>query len=91
MKYDTLRITPTEREKLEKMARFRSGRAEGVQRARLVLVASRYRGSKPRVRTAALEARMAKTPEAPRDGSTHWSTRRLAAELDVSHMIQTRM
>jgi transposase len=128
MKHETLRISPTERKRLEKMVRLRSARAELVQRARLVLMlaagdtyeviqkslgcaspfitrwkrrflkdrirglSSRYRGSKPRVRTAALEAKiLAKTRNGPQDGSTHWSTRRLAAELGVSHMMVARV
>jgi transposase len=43
---------------------------------------SRYVGGRPRVRTAALEAKiLEKTRSQPADGSTHWSTRKLGAEL----------
>ncbi len=43
------------------------------------------------MRTAALEAKiLARTREAPSDGSTHWSTRKLGAELGVSHMMGAR-
>lgn len=39
-----------------------------------------------------MEARiLAKTRQKPRDGSTHWSTRKLAAELGVSHMMVARV
>src|SRR5712691_4271007 len=43
---------------------------------------SRHQGQKPTVLTAALEARiLAKTQQRPPDGSTHWSTRKLARVL----------
>ncbi len=42
--------------------------------------------------TAALEARILEaTRQSPADGSTHWSTRRLAAKLGVSHMRVARV
>jgi hypothetical protein len=42
--------------------------------------------------TPALEARILEaTRKAPPDGSTHWSTRKLAAELGVSHMRVARV
>lgn len=128
MKHEALRITPTERRKLEKLVRLRSGRAELVQRARLVLMlsagrtyaevektigcsspyvtrwkrrflkdrirglSSRYVGGQPRVMNAKLEARVLnKTRIKPSDGSTHWSTRKLAAELGISHMMVARV
>src|SRR3954464_14169752 len=51
--------------------------ADGVQGLR-----SRHQGSKPRVLTPRLEARiLARTRQAPSDGSTHWSTRKLAKAL----------
>jgi hypothetical protein len=50
------------------------------------------RDGPPLKRTAQLEARiLAKTRQKPRDGSTHWSTRKLAAELGVSHMMVARV
>lgn len=41
----------------------------------------------PRVEPRILEA----TRRAPADGSTHWSTRKLAAHLGVSHMRVVRV
>jgi transposase len=58
--------------------RFLVDRVDGLR--------SRHRGSKPRVRTPTLEARiLARTRHAPPDGSTHWSTRKLAKALHVTH------
>jgi transposase len=55
-------------------------------------LASRYVGGQPRVRTAALEAKiLEKTRTQPKDGSTHWSTRKLGVELGVSHMMVARV
>jgi transposase len=46
----------------------------------------RYCGSTPTVLTPAMEARiLAKTREAPPDGSTHWSTRKLGRLLKIHH------
>lgn len=128
MKHERLRITPTERRKLQKLARLRSARAEMVQRARLILMLaegktyveveqalgcsspyitrwkrrfeesryrglhSRYVGGRPRVLTPALEAKiLERTRSKPRDGSTHWSTRKLGDEVGVSHMMVARV
>jgi len=58
--------------------RFLADRVEGLQ--------ARYRGQPPTVLTAAMEARiLAKTRQAPPDGSTHWSTRKLGRLLNISH------
>jgi hypothetical protein len=47
---------------------------------------SRHQGQRPTVLTPALEARiLAKTPQRPPDGSTHWSTRKLARVLKIHH------
>lgn len=47
---------------------------------------SRHRGSKPRVMTPRLEARILnRTRQSPSDGSTHWSTRKLAKALNITH------
>lgn len=47
---------------------------------------SRHQGQKPTVLTPALEARiLAKTQQRPTDGSTHWSTRKLARVLKIHH------
>ena len=58
--------------------RFLAQRLEGLR--------PRYRGSVPTVLTPATEARiLAKTREAPPDGSTHWSTRKLGRLLQIHH------
>jgi transposase len=58
--------------------RFLAERLEGLQ--------ARYRGQPPTVLTPAMEARiLTKTREAPPDGSTHWSTRKLGRLLQISH------
>src|SRR5262252_6092598 len=47
---------------------------------------SRHKGQKATVLTPALEARiLAKTQQRPPDGSTHWSTRKLARVLNIHH------
>jgi transposase len=52
---------------------------------RLAGLASRYRGNQHRRRTAATEARILElTRRGPTDGSTHWSSYRLAKEVGVS-------
>ena len=64
--------------------RFQSERLSGLY--------ARYRGSKPRVRTVRTEARvLAWTQKKPTDGTTHWSTRRLARKLGVNHMLVARV
>ncbi len=48
----------------------------------------RHKGSQATVLTPALEAKiLAKTRQKPTDGSTHWSTRKLARELGIRHQI----
>jgi len=60
-------------------ARFQSHRLAGLD--------SRYAGRKAWVITPRLEARvLAMTREAPPDGSTHWSSRKMARELGISHV-----
>ncbi len=52
---------------------------------------ARHRGSKPRALTPAMEARILSwTQKKPTDGTTHWSTRRLAKRLEVNHMLVAR-
>lgn len=59
---------------------------------RLAGLAAKYRGQPARVRTPAMEARiLAKTQQRPPDGSTHWSTRKLAKVLGVSHVLVARV
>ncbi len=64
--------------------RFLEGRVAGLE--------GRYRGNTPTVLTPALEARiLAWTRKPPTDGSTHWSTRKLAAALKLrSHTFVQR-
>jgi transposase len=46
----------------------------------------RHKGSQPRAATAAVQARVARrVQQKPPDGSTHWSCRKLAADLGMSH------
>ena len=53
---------------------------------------SRHRGQVPLRHTAQAEARILEaTRRAPPDGSTHWSTRKLAIHLGVSHMRMARV
>lgn len=53
---------------------------------RLAGLASRHYSQPPSVLTPAMEARiLAKTRQAPPDGSTHWSTRKLGRLLDINH------
>ncbi len=52
----------------------------------------RHLGQLATVLTPELEARILEaTRRAPTDGSTHWSTRKLAAHLDISHMMVARV
>lgn len=65
-------------------ARFAAERLAGLY--------SRHRGQPPIVLTPKLEARLLEfTRRGPQDGSTHWSTRRLATVLGVSHMMVARV
>lgn len=53
---------------------------------------ARHPGRALPVQTPALEARILQaTQKAPPDGSTHWSTRKLAAHLGVNHMRVARV
>lgn len=52
----------------------------------------RHAGQAPRVLTEKLEARILNaTRVKPTDGSTHWSTRRLAKQLGLNHMLVARV
>jgi transposase len=123
MGYGCVHIAPPERRELERRVRARSGRAEGVRRARLMLMLaagksyreigrelrcsatyvarwkkrfqehrlagldSQYVGRVAWVITPRMEARvLAMTKKAPPDGATHWSTRKLARQLGISHV-----
>ncbi len=64
--------------------RFEEGRLSGLY--------SRHRGRKAKVLVPAMEAKiLAATRKAPADGSTHWSTRKLARHLGVDHMLVARI
>jgi transposase len=59
---------------------------------RLTGLRAKYCGQPATVRTPAMEARMlSKTRQRPPDGSTHWSTRKLATVLGVSHVLIARV
>lgn len=59
---------------------------------RLAGLHARNRGRAAEVLTPRMEARiLSATREKPRDGSTHWSTRRLAKRLGVSHSLVHRV
>ena len=59
---------------------------------RLAGMYSRHRGQTAKRLTPQLEARILKaTQKDPTDGSTHWSTRRLAETLGISHMMVARV
>src|SRR5580765_5774909 len=63
--------------------RFIASRLEGLR--------PRYCGSTPTVLTPAMEARvLEKTRQAPPDGSTHWSTRKLGRVLKIHHNLVAR-
>ena len=60
--------------------------------SRIAGLYGRHRGSKAEVLTPKMEARIiAATSRRPVDGSTHWSTRKLAEHLGVSHMLIARV
>ena len=66
--------------------------ARGFRAGRLAGLYSRNRGQKPFRCTPSVEARILNGGrKAPTDGSTHWSTRRLAAKLGVSRMMVARV
>ena len=53
---------------------------------------ARHKGRKRTAMTPRMQARiLARTQRQPADGSTHWSTRKLARELGVSHMLVQRV
>ena len=60
---------------------------------RLAGLFSRHAGQEASTRTAALEARILKwtLKHTPPDGATQWSTRKLGAQLKVSHMMVARV
>lgn len=128
MGYGRVFIAPPERKELERRVRARSGRADELRRAQLILLLaagrsyreimgelrcspeyiakwkarfqqdrlagldSRHAGREAWVSTPAQQARVvARTREAPPDGSTHWTTRKLATALRMSHATVARI
>src|SRR6204780_2321118 len=62
------------------------------QQERLAGLDSRYGGSQPRTRTAEGEARILEaTRQGPADGTTHWSSYRLAKKLGISQSSVSRV
>jgi transposase len=59
---------------------------------RLAGLWGRHQGSKPRLRTPQMEARILNwTRKAPPSGATHWSTRSLAKHLKIPHTLVQRV
>src|ERR1700724_1992289 len=89
----TLRLSRPEYKELQARVRSRVLRAGDGRRARLILMLSkgqswsaRDQGRPATKRTPRLEARiLAWTRRTPTDGSTHWSSRKLARTLGVNH------
>src|SRR5579884_2096630 len=64
--------------------RFETGGVDGLY--------SRHTGRAPSKDSIKLEAKiLAKTQRKPSDGSTHWSTRKLAGEMGIDHMRVARV
>ena len=72
---------------------FLASWSERFREQRIAGLYSRHRGQAPSVLTPQLEARILEwtVKRKPADGSTHWSTRKLADELGVSHMMIARV
>src|SRR5688500_107076 len=78
--YSTIEATvPCYRDYINRWRRrFLADRLEGLR--------PRYKGQPPTILTGKMEARiLEKTRQAPPDGSTHWSTRKLGRALGVHH------
>lgn len=77
--------------KLDCSAPFISKWKKRFLKERLAGLYSRHRGRKAKVLTPEMEAKiLAWTQKEPSDGSTHWSTRRLAKAMGVHHMMVAR-
>ena len=78
--YSTIEATvPCYRDYINRWRRrFLTDRLDGLR--------ARYKGQPPTILTAKMDARiLAKTQQPPPDGSTHWSTRKLARVLQIHH------
>ena len=79
-------------QKLACTDRYISGWKLRFKQERLVGLDSRYRGAEYRRRSAQTEARILElTRRGPKDGSTHWSSYRLAKELGISQSTVSRV
>jgi transposase len=79
-------------EKLGCTDRYISGWKQRFKQEWLAGLDSRYRGAEHRRRTAKTEARILElTRRGPTDGSTHWSSYRLAKELGISQSTVSRV
>jgi len=57
----------------------------GFQQAGIAGLEGKHQGSRPRTATPAIQAKIIRrAQQEPSDGSTHWSCRKLAAELGLS-------
>src|SRR6516225_1510644 len=81
------------REKLDCTDSFIDRWSKRFVSERLAGLFSRHAGQLPTTLTPALEARILEwtVKRKPTDGSTHWSTRKLAEQLGVSHMMIARV
>src|SRR3974390_394311 len=81
------------REKLDCTDSFIDRWSKRFVSERLAGLFSRHAGQLPTTLTPALEARILEwtVKRKPSDGSTHWSTRKLAEQLRVSHMMIARV
>jgi transposase len=78
-------------EKLACPASYISRWKKRFEAERLAGLYPRYQGPQAWSLTPQMEAKiLARTRKAPSDGSTHWSTRKLASELRISHMLVAR-
>jgi len=72
-------------------ARYVSRWKKRFEADRLSGLFGRYRGRARSVLTPKLEAKILSwTAKEPNDGSTHWTTRKLARQLGINHMLVTR-
>src|SRR5450755_2947347 len=81
------------REKLDCRDSFIDRWSKRFLAERLAGLFSRHAGQLPTTLTPAVEARILEwsVKRKPPDGSTHWSTRKLAAHLSISHMMVARV
>jgi transposase len=81
------------RDKLDCTDSFIDRWSKRFAQERLAGLFSRHAGQLPTTLTPTLEARILEwsVKRKPSDGSTHWSTRKLGAQLNVSHMMIARV